>query len=78
VPEITARAGLTTRTFFRHFAGKREVLFINDEDLLSLASRMIAEAPAGLTPIQIIEGGSRPSPRRSSPTVSGTSGCARP
>ena len=27
VPEITARAGLTTRTFFRHFADKREVLF---------------------------------------------------
>ena len=27
VPEITARAGLTTRTFFRYFADKREVLF---------------------------------------------------
>lgn len=26
VPQITACAGLTTRTFFRHFADKREVL----------------------------------------------------
>jgi AcrR family transcriptional regulator len=27
IPQITARAGLTTRTFYRHFADKREVLF---------------------------------------------------
>ena len=27
VAEIAARAGLTERTFFRHFADKREVLF---------------------------------------------------
>lgn len=27
VPQITAHAGLTTRTFYRHFADKREVLF---------------------------------------------------
>ena len=31
VPEITARAGLTTRTFFRHFADKREVFYAGDE-----------------------------------------------
>lgn len=57
VPEITARAGLTTRTFFRHFADKREVLFRGEQDLPALASRIIAEAPATLTPIQVITGG---------------------
>jgi AcrR family transcriptional regulator len=28
VAEIARRAGLTERTFFRHFADKREVLFL--------------------------------------------------
>ena len=32
VAEIAARAGLTERTFFRHFADKRQVLF-NGGDL---------------------------------------------
>jgi len=54
VPQITARAGLTTRTFFRHFADKREVLFASETDVAALASRMIAEAPEGHTPMQII------------------------
>ena len=53
VPEITARAGLTTRTFFRHFADKREVLFAADE-IPALATRMLAEAPAGLDPATLI------------------------
>ena len=57
VPQITAKAGLTTRTFFRHFADKREVLFNNDEDVAQLAARMIAEAPAHLSPMEIIAGG---------------------
>jgi AcrR family transcriptional regulator len=56
VPQITARAGLTTRTFFRHFADKREVLFANETDVAALAARMIAEAPADHTPMQIIAG----------------------
>jgi AcrR family transcriptional regulator len=53
VADIAARAGLTERTFFRHFADKREVLFAGDW----LAARMaedVAEAPAGLTPIEIV------------------------
>ncbi|RFA18993.1 TetR/AcrR family transcriptional regulator [Subtercola boreus] len=57
VPQITARAGLTTRTFFRHFSDKREVLFGGEVDVPSLAARMITEAPAFLTPLQIIAGG---------------------
>jgi AcrR family transcriptional regulator len=54
VPQITARAGLTTRTFFRHFADKREVLFAREIDVPALAARMIAEAPLELSPMQII------------------------
>ncbi|ROR90919.1 TetR/AcrR family transcriptional regulator [Nocardioides aurantiacus] len=57
VPEITARAGLTTRTFFRHFADKREVLFDSGDSLPALARRIIAEAPPELSPIAVIAGG---------------------
>ena len=39
VAEIAERAGLTERTFFRHFGDKREVLFRGDE----LAQSMVAE-----------------------------------
>jgi AcrR family transcriptional regulator len=56
VPEITARAGLTTRTFFRHFADKREVLFGGPE-VPALAATMIADAPASLDPVTVIFGG---------------------
>jgi AcrR family transcriptional regulator len=56
VPQITARAGLTTRTFFRHFADKREVLFGGDE-IPALATRLMAEAPPSLEPLPLILGG---------------------
>ena len=32
VPQIAAEAGLTTRTFFRHFTDKRDVLFLRDRE----------------------------------------------
>src|SRR6195952_1272374 len=32
VPQITERAGLTTRTFFRHFVDKSEVLFLRERE----------------------------------------------
>ncbi len=54
VPQITARAGLTTRTFFRHFADKREVLFAGEEELPDLVARLAAEAPASLGPMMVI------------------------
>ena len=57
VPEIAARAGLTTRTFFRHFADKREVLFAGEADLPALAARLVADAPAALGPIAVIAHG---------------------
>ena len=58
VPEITARAGLTTRTFFRHFADKREVLYAGDE-IPELARRLLASAPRGLDPVTLLEEGLR-------------------
>ena len=47
VPEITARARLTTRTFFRHFADKREVLFADDDDVPQVVAELMAAAPPG-------------------------------
>lgn len=58
VPQITARAGLTTRTFFRHFTDKREVIFAGDE-IPAFAARVMAQAPADLTPITLIIEGLR-------------------
>lgn len=57
VPQITARAGLTTRTFFRHFADKREVLFAAEKELPGLVARLLAEAPASLDLMTLIEQG---------------------
>src|ERR1700712_2712434 len=53
VPQITARAGLTTRTFFRYFADKREVIFGGDE-IPDRAARLIAEAPENLEAWHVI------------------------
>ncbi|GAA3457038.1 TetR/AcrR family transcriptional regulator [Dactylosporangium matsuzakiense] len=58
VPAITARAGLTTRTFFRHFADKREVLFADEAEIPAFAAKLIAEAPEG-QPLAMILGGLR-------------------
>jgi AcrR family transcriptional regulator len=52
VPQIAERAGLTTRTFFRHFADKREVLFAGDE-IPETASALMRSAPAGLDPLAL-------------------------
>lgn len=54
VPQITARAGLTTRTFFRHFTDKREVLFAGEDDVPAQIARLMADAPASLTPMTLI------------------------
>lgn len=54
VPQITERAGLTTRTFFRHFSDKREVLFAGDGEVPQLAADLVARAPQTLAPIDTI------------------------
>jgi AcrR family transcriptional regulator len=46
VAAIAERAGLTARTFFRHFADKREVLFTGSERLQQAMVDALAAAPA--------------------------------
>jgi AcrR family transcriptional regulator len=54
VAEIAKRAGLTERTFFRHFADKREVLFWGAGALQELLVSTVASAPASAAPIDAI------------------------
>ena len=54
VAEIAQRAGLTERTFFRHFADKREVLFQGAASLQELLVNTVAGAPDASTPIDAI------------------------
>jgi len=51
VAEIAGRAGLTERTFFRHFADKREVLFSGADTLQETVIAAVASAPSSSTPI---------------------------
>ena len=55
VAEIAARAGLTERTFFRHFADKREVLF-RGRELADALGAAIDAAPAATTPLDAVAG----------------------
>ena len=54
VAEIAARAGLTERTFFRHFADKREVLFGGSDALRELLEAAVTAAPPSTTPIDAV------------------------
>ncbi|SHG52686.1 transcriptional regulator, TetR family [Jatrophihabitans endophyticus] len=54
VAEIAQRAGLTERTFFRHFADKREVLFGGQEDFNRAFVAGVAAAPAGAAPLDAV------------------------
>jgi AcrR family transcriptional regulator len=54
VAEIAQRAGLTERTFFRHFADKREVLFSGAGSLQELLVSTVASAPASVAPITTV------------------------
>ena len=57
VAEIAERAGLTERTFFRHFADKREVLFAGAGALQELLVSTVANAPDSLAPIDAAAAG---------------------
>lgn len=52
--EIAARAGVTERTFFRHFPDKREVLFDGQAVLVEVLAASIAGAPAALDPLDAL------------------------
>jgi len=52
--EIAARAGVTERTFFRHFPDKREILFDGEAILRTALTNAIAGVPADLEPLQAL------------------------
>ncbi|WP_040790830.1 TetR/AcrR family transcriptional regulator [Nocardia paucivorans] len=52
--EIAARAGVNARTYFRHFADKREVLFDGEADLRIALMQAITRAPEGLEPFEVL------------------------
>lgn len=54
VADIAARAGLTERTFFRHFADKREVLFGGSARMLGVLQEALAATPAKMAPIEAL------------------------
>jgi AcrR family transcriptional regulator len=55
VEEIAARAGLTERTFFRHFADKREVLFGGSKDLEGALIGALSRVPSETGPVDAVE-----------------------
>ncbi|WP_327667689.1 TetR/AcrR family transcriptional regulator [Streptomyces sp. NBC_00485] len=57
VAEIAKLAGLTERTFFRHYADKREVLFGGSSALQELFVNAVAEAPEAAAPIDAMAAG---------------------
>ncbi|MEU9556314.1 TetR/AcrR family transcriptional regulator [Streptomyces fumanus] len=57
VAEIAGRAGLTERTFFRHYADKREVLFDGTAALQELFTSAVAAAPEEAAPIEAVAAG---------------------
>ncbi|MGC4110103.1 MAG: TetR family transcriptional regulator [Nocardioides sp.] len=54
VADIANRAGLTSRTFFRYFADKREVLFNGSEALQDAMVAALDGVPLGARPIRAV------------------------
>ena len=52
--EIAARAGVTERTFFRHFPDKREALFDGEEAFRDALTNAVAGATEGLAPMDVL------------------------
>lgn len=54
VAEISERAGVTARTFFRHFTDKREVLFSGATELQERLVAALDGAPASAAPMTAV------------------------
>lgn len=52
--DIAALAGVTERTYFRHFPDKREVLFDGEAALRTSLVDAVLNAPAGLPPLRTL------------------------
>jgi AcrR family transcriptional regulator len=52
--EIAQSVGLTERTFFRHFADKREVLFYGQQEFLQAFLDGVDAAPPDAAPLEVI------------------------
>ncbi len=52
--EISARAGVTERTFFRHFPDKREALFDGEEAFRDALVEAVAAAPLEMSTLDIL------------------------
>ncbi|WP_435133652.1 TetR/AcrR family transcriptional regulator [Actinacidiphila sp. bgisy144] len=57
VAEIAKRAGLTERTFFRHYADKREVLFAGSPILQNTVVDALTATPEGTAPFDAVVAG---------------------
>ena len=73
VAEIAKRAGLTERTFFRHYADKREVLFATAGEFQELFVRAVTDALKSAAPIDALAVGLDAVSR----TLSGERDCVR-
>ena len=52
--EISERARVTTRTFFRYFSDKREVLFAGSDELRAMLVEKILQAPDVGEPLKVV------------------------
>ncbi|GAA4671592.1 TetR/AcrR family transcriptional regulator [Streptomyces youssoufiensis] len=57
VAEIAQRAGVTERTFFRHYADKREVLFGASDEMYEVLASAVGAAPPAATPLRALTAG---------------------
>lgn len=54
VADIAAAAGVTERTFYRHFGDKREVLFAGTDDFTAPFVQAISAAPPDAGPFEVV------------------------
>jgi AcrR family transcriptional regulator len=52
--QIAERAGVSARTYFRHFPDKREVLFDGELELRRVMTEAVENAPSGLAPLPLV------------------------
>lgn len=52
--DIAAEAGVTQRTFFRHFPDKREVLFGGEDEFIAALTSAVVSVPQRLRPLEAL------------------------